>query len=105
MVSEVQVWDAMTGVRCGTYKAHKSVRVGLLLLASTASIWLALGAELLAHSSTVVVHLSCVMGLRCESRYEVTMFIGAELEKLVFGVCAECKQRLGSSAGVSSAKA
>ena len=51
------------GVRRWTYKAHESVRVGLLLLASTASIWLALGAELLAHSSTVVVHLSCVVFL------------------------------------------
>ena len=52
------------GVVRGTYKAHESVRIGLLLLASAASIWLALGAELLAHPSTVVVHLICVMVLR-----------------------------------------
>ena len=65
MVSELQVWDGLTRVRQGTYKAHESVRVGLLLLAPTASIWLALGAELLAHSSTVVVHLSYVLFLRC----------------------------------------
>ena len=62
MVSELQVWDGLTWARRGTYKAHESVRVGLLLLASTAAIWLALGAELLAHADAVVVHLGCVMG-------------------------------------------
>ena len=34
----------------------------------------------------------------------VTMLVGAELVKLVFCVCAKCKQRLGSSAGYLASK-
>ena len=46
-----------------TYKAHESIMIVLLLLPST-TIWLALGAQLLAHSGAVVVHLCCVKILR-----------------------------------------
>ena len=46
-----------------TYQAHESVRVVLLLLPS-AAIGLALGAELLAHSGAVVVHLSWVRDIQ-----------------------------------------
>ena len=63
------VWRGKRNVsRCkemeavATYQLHESVGVVLLLLRS-AAIWLALGAELLAHSGAVVVHLSG--GRRC----------------------------------------
>ena len=52
-VSKSALREVLVGV---TYQAHESVGVGLLLLASAAGWLLALGAELLAHSSAVVIH-------------------------------------------------
>ena len=40
-----------------TYQAHRRVGVDFLLLLPSAAIWLTLGAELLAHSGAVKVHL------------------------------------------------
>ena len=53
-----------------TYQAQESVRIILLLLPS-AAIRLALGAELLAHSGAVVIHLSCVKALQFQLVMEV----------------------------------